>query len=71
METIAKINKHGVRAKGRPELVKHAKGLRLTRKQSMLAKCYDCMGYYSDGVRDCEMPECPLYPYHSYNSCGG
>jgi hypothetical protein len=24
------------------------------------------MGFYADGVRDCELPECPLYLYMPY-----
>lgn len=34
-----------------------------TRALAMLATCSECMGYYSDGISDCENPGCPLYPW--------
>ena len=45
-------------------------GSHITRKQAILAKCYDCMGYYADfGLdKDCKVKDCPLYPYHPYRS---
>ena len=39
---------------------------KITRKQAMLAKCYDCCGYFSDGRADCELPGCPQYGYMIY-----
>jgi hypothetical protein len=39
----------------------------LSRKNAILAFCADCMGLYSDSVKDCNNPRCPLYPYQPYN----
>ena len=34
---------------------------KLTMKNAILAKCWDCMGYYTDGKKDCRNYHCPLY----------
>jgi len=62
------IEKIGKRARGGKELRRHLSGARLTRAQAILAACYDCSGYYSDGRADCDMPDCPLYGYMPYKS---
>ena len=54
-------------ASGRSEFIKFLKGDRITLSESILAKCYGCMGYYQDGRNDCEDKLCPLYPYMPYN----
>jgi hypothetical protein len=56
----------GISARGRNELKRHLEGGKLTFKQAILAKCYDCMGFYVDGKADCAIPECPLYPVMPY-----
>ena len=56
----------GIGARGRKELLKHLSGGRLTQRQAILAKCYDCMGYFTDGKEDCGIPECSLYPFMAY-----
>jgi hypothetical protein len=58
----------GKRAQGRKELIKYRKGGRLTRKEAVLAMCYDCMGLYIDGKNDCQIPECPLYFWMPYRA---
>jgi len=63
---IESIKKHGRRAKGRTELLKHLSGEKLTRPQAVVAKCYECMGYYADGVKSCTDSQCPLYPFNFY-----
>lgn len=56
-------------ARGKNELKKHAlDGERLTQRQAIYAKCYDCMGGYSDGKYSCGIPTCPLYPFMPYNN---
>jgi hypothetical protein len=35
-------------------------------KDAILAKCYDCMGFYEDGTMDCGCKDCPLYPWMPY-----
>ena len=37
-----------------------------TPMKSILAKCWDCIGHYVDGKKDCENPTCPLYSYMPY-----
>ena len=51
---------------GRTQYVRYLKGDRLTQRQAIIAKCYECMGYYVDGRRDCKMSDCPLYPFMPY-----
>lgn len=57
----------GIAARGRKEFHRHAAGEKLSPQQSIRAKCYECMAGYTDGVGDCAMPDCPLYPLHPYN----
>jgi len=58
--------KAGKRSRGQKYLIAHLEGKRLTYKGAVQAKCYDCMGYYVDGLNDCEIPDCPLYPFSPY-----
>ena len=60
------VDKHGGRFRGKKELLKHLANESNSPKQAMLAKCYDCMGYYTDGTVDCHIPICPLYPFMMY-----
>lgn len=55
-----------MKIKGKKEYLSHKKGSKLTRKQAILAKCYACMGFYSDGIADCGLPDCSLYIFHPY-----
>jgi len=55
---------------GLKSLVRHRAGHRLTQRQAILAKCGDCMGGYTDGRQDCEIPGCPLYPFQPYRQKG-
>jgi len=64
---IKNIRHHGKTARGQKELIKHLEGNRLTLRQAVYARCYDCMGFYTDGKVDCRMPHCPLHPYMPYN----
>ena len=41
---------------------------RITRKEAMLAKCYECMSGYESGKRDCMGKTCPLYLYYPYKN---
>ena len=65
LEVVLSVKKESA---GKSNLIKHLKGKRLTQRQAILAKCCDCMGYYVDGRNDCEMPECPLYPFMPYQA---
>jgi hypothetical protein len=62
--------KNGIAAQGRNEIEKHLAGKRITRNQAIRAKCYECMGGYSDGKSDCKMPQCPLYTWMPYRNKG-
>lgn len=65
-ENIDWIKRHGKRAKGKRDLITYLKGGKLTYKQAVQAKCYECMGYCIDGLSDCEIPDCPLYRFMPY-----
>ena len=41
----------------------------LTRKEAILAHCYDCMGFYADGYTDCKNTECMLYDWMPKRKC--
>lgn len=60
------IEKYGQTARGKKELIRHHCGERLTFKEAIQAKCYDCVGYYSDGKNDCKISDCPLYGFMPY-----
>ncbi|OPX65880.1 MAG: hypothetical protein A4E36_02162 [Methanoregulaceae archaeon PtaB.Bin009] len=65
-QKIADIQRYGVRAQGREELIAYLKGKKLTPLQLIKAYCYDCMAYYSDKVASCENRLCPLYRRQPY-----
>lgn len=52
--------------RGRKELMAFLSGKKITRTQAMTAYCYDCMGYYADGVGDCGCTLCPMHPFMPY-----
>jgi len=54
--------------RGRVELKKHLDGQRLTPRQMIIAKCYECMGEYVDGRFDCGINDCPLHPMMPYRN---
>ena len=67
IERIKNIRRYGKTARGQKEILKHLSGERLTLKQAVLARCYDCAGLYADGKLDCNMPHCSLHPFMAYN----
>jgi hypothetical protein len=66
MDSIKDIEKYGIKAKGQQELIRYLNGERLTMKQAILAKCYDCLGGYCDAKNDCKVPNCSLYGFMPY-----
>lgn len=54
-------------ALGQKELIKFINGEQLNLRESIYAHCYDCSGYYADGVEDCGCKRCPLYPFMPYS----
>jgi len=57
-----------MKARGSQEFNKYIDGKKLTSKQMILAKCFECCGNYADGKEDCQITECPLYPLMPYGS---
>lgn len=68
LSKIEAVNKHGKKAQGKKEILKYLKGNRLTLRQSVIAKCYDYMAFYTDGRNDCKLLDCPLYPFMPYGT---
>ena len=66
-ERIKQIEQNGVLAQGRNQLIKHLRGGRLTVTNALKAHCYECLGYYADGKRECACSHCALYPFMPYN----
>ena len=64
------IEKYGKSYQGYNEMVKYLHGEILTLKQSVKAKCFDCMGFYADGKNDCKITTCSLYPFMPFNENG-
>lgn len=62
------VEENGPQFKGRKEFVKFLQGEVLTMKQSHLANCYQCSGYYESfgSDKDCKNPACPAYFYMPY-----
>lgn len=54
-------------AQGQKELIALLTGKPINLRGAIKAKCYDCMGYYSDGISDCNDFSCPLHPFMPYN----
>ena len=55
-------------SEGRARMIKHLKGEeRLTQKEAIQAFCFECMGGFKDGLVDCKVKDCPLYPFMQYN----
>lgn len=53
--------------KGQREYEKFKSGKKLTRKQAMLAKCYDCNGL-TESNSDCLVTACPMYSYMPFKA---
>jgi len=65
-DKIQEIKKYGKKAIGRADLLKFYRGRQLSPTQSIKAMCYDCGGYGSDFIGDCENELCPLHPHMPY-----
>lgn len=64
------IEKHGTTARGKKEYLAFLRGENLTMKQRVLANCFQCVGFYTDGKKDCEMEECTFHVYMPYRKSG-
>ena len=56
--------KSGGGRKGKAYLVKYLQGGRLTQRQAIQAKCFDCDGMGATGR--CDIETCSLYPYSPF-----
>lgn len=53
--------------KGAKEYEKFKRGELLTRKQAMLAHCYECNGLEESNC-DCQGKSCPMYQYSPFKA---
>jgi hypothetical protein len=60
--------KLGKRGKGQAQLIKYLSGERITQREAIKAKCYDCNGMGESIV--CDSDNCSLFPYSPYNTVG-
>jgi len=58
---------HGLNTVDKKHLITFLEGGKLTPMQAIRSKCYECTLGYADGKADCEITDCPLYPFHRYN----
>ena len=70
MDRIDQIMEYGLQAQGKNELLKYLKGGKLTLRQAVKAKCYECESYYQDGKQACEITTCPLQAWNVYREGG-
>jgi hypothetical protein len=61
--------KSGTSRKGRTFLINYLEGKRLTQRQAIAAKCYDCDGMGETGK--CDIVSCSIYPYSPYKVAEG
>ncbi len=67
MADVAWIRKHGKTAKGKNEYLEYLEtGNKLPPTKAIKAHCYHCLNLFLDGKIDCEIRDCPLYPYMPY-----
>ena len=59
-----KCVEEGKQKKGWNQFKKHCKGIRLTQRHAIYAKCYDCNGF-GDSL-ECDIETCALLPYSQY-----
>jgi hypothetical protein len=67
-ERMLQSAKSGTRRVGKLDLIAHLQGKRLTRKQAIKAKCYECNGMGEQA--DCDMEDCSLFPYSPFKVKG-
>lgn len=68
MDRITDVKKNGKRFIGRKEYIEILEGHHSTPRKRVLAFCYDCMGWYTDGAYDCANKDCPLYGMMPYRN---
>jgi hypothetical protein len=63
---LKRVEEIGKRAIGRSEYIRFLRGEKLGYDEAISAHCYECGGFYNDGVCDCKSTMCPLYQYMPY-----
>jgi hypothetical protein len=67
LTTLETVTKHGMKAQGKREYIECLEtGKKLLPMKAIKAQCYQCTNAYMDTKIDCEIKECPLYPYMPY-----
>lgn len=67
MADLAWIKQNGKTAQGKAEYLEYLEtGNKLPPTKAIKANCYHCMNSFLDGKVDCEISDCPLYPYQPY-----
>jgi hypothetical protein len=68
LKRVKEVIEHGAFAIGQQQFIDLCYGDRLQTSDMIRAYCYDCMGFYEDGIEDCKNDKCPLYSKMPYNS---
>jgi len=67
--SILESAKSGKSRAGKSDLLKHLSGKRLTQRQAIKAKCFDCNGMGESNK--CDIETCSLYPFSPYRAKKG
>lgn len=62
--------KRSKQSQGKKELIKFLETGKITLKQAILAKCFECCNGYVDGKIDCQITDCPLHLFMPYQEGG-
>lgn len=65
-DILRDIESRGRMAIGKFPYVRFLKGEKVSPVARIRANCYACMGYYTDGKRDCCNELCPFYAFMPY-----
>ena len=60
--------KQALKSRGRDYLIAHYNGVAISRAETMTAQCCECMGYHTEGLKDCEMRHCKFYQWMPYGT---
>ena len=66
LKRVKDVIEHGGKAIGQQSFIDLCYGDTLTTVELIRAYCYDCMGFYEDGIIDCKNSKCPLYSKMPY-----
>jgi len=66
LKRVKAVIEFGKKAVGQQSFIDLLYGDTLTTVKLIEAYCYDCTGFYEDGISDCKNPKCPLYSKMPY-----